>query len=93
MKYKIPPHLRFCRPSPELRTLSCYSLKLLFVFDIEDHIHSSLVAASLILIVQPLIHDHLGHLHAYYAGSEGQYVGVVMLTGHSCAVWLAAGSD
>ena len=31
MKYKIPPHLRFCRPSPELRTFSCYSLKLLFV--------------------------------------------------------------
>ena len=30
MKYKIPPHLRFCRPSPELRTFSCYSLKLLF---------------------------------------------------------------
>jgi len=32
MKYKIPPHLRFCRPSPELWTLSCYSLKLLVCF-------------------------------------------------------------
>ena len=68
-------------------------LKLLFVFDIEDHIHSSLVAATLILIVQPLVYDHLRHLHAYHAGTEGEDVGIVMLTGHSCAVWLAASAD
>ena len=76
-----------------LRTYIGIALKFLFVFDIEDHIHSSLVAAALILIIQPLIHDHLGHLHAYDAGTEGEDVGIVMLTGHSCAVWLAAGAD
>ena len=67
--------------------------KFLFVFDIENHIHSSLVAAALILIIQTLIHDHLGHLHAYDTGTEGEDVGIVMLTGHSCAVWLAAGAE
>ena len=30
MKYKIPPHLRFCRPSPELRTFYGYYLYFYF---------------------------------------------------------------
>ena len=64
-----------------LRTYIGIALKFLFVFDIENHIHSSLVAAALILIIQPLIHDHLGHLHAYDTGTEGEDVGIVMLTG------------
>ena len=51
------------------------------------------MAAALVLVVQPLIHDHLGHLHAYHAGTEGQDVGVVVLTRHSRTVRLAAGAD
>ena len=44
MKYKIPPHLWFCRPSPELRTLSCYSLKL--VLECQAHLVPGYVAVD-----------------------------------------------
>ena len=79
--------------SDRLRTFYGFALKFLFVFDIENHIHSSLMAAALVLVIQPLIHDHLGHLYADHAGTEGQNIGVVVSAGHSCAVGLAAGAD
>ena len=48
------------------------------------------MAAALILGVHPLVHDHLGHLHADDAGTEGDDVGVVVLLAQASRIGLAA---
>ena len=48
------------------------------------------MAAALILGVHPLVHDHLGHLHADDAGTEGDDVGVVVLLAQAGRIGLAA---
>lgn len=73
--------LRFAmqsRPENSL-TLLVHDLQALGLLDLSQHIHAHLMAAALILGVHPLVHDHLGHLHADNAGTEGDDVGVVVL--------------
>ena len=63
------------------------------VLNFAQLIHPPLVAASLILVVQPFVHDHPGHLHTDYPGAEGQDIGVVVSAGHPGAEGFAACAD
>ena len=52
--------------------------QVLGILDLHDLVHPSLMPAAFELSVQPLVSDHLGHLHSDDAGAECVDVGVVV---------------
>lgn len=67
--------------------LICYTLSL---FDLHDHIHTSLVASAFKLRVQPYIYDHFRELCTYHSCAKCKHITVIVCSGHLRCKRLAA---
>ena len=49
------------------------------------------MAAAFEFCLKPSVYDHLGKVNAYYSGSNGQYVGIIVLPGHGSCIAVTTG--